>query len=679
MALAAIPPSRSTFTREPAWDEVIVPTLRKRLENESNLLAKRMSAASIDGHEASIASTSTRDRATTPTSKPSAIPRPSIQQSRTADASRNRSGSFQRNRTLSQPFPFDSSEQSPPPLPFDSASRSNSPMSSSIRTTRIPVSRARTGSTSSSHQPSLNGMAMSARGDSRGGYQKTNGAVYGSELTADLWPVEEGHQPSSVDSRSTLKSLRSGVSELVNEKPPFSSSQRGYDDDYAPRMSNESEERPFEHWYRGDVSRNGGVGELRVGRRQEMLDIANYGHTLRQASSRTAFSTSSRSRSNSRGRDATHSRPPTRSRAESVGARESIYLEDGKLGQDSFVLDERPPTDIESDEEAYEDEGYYEEDVTEYGRDNGTVSPHSLDRSDTPTLVDLKSSGFKSRIPTPTLRTSGSRSGTPTRTSSPPMEAPPTPKAATAPWQQSTPKPATTAASTTKRRAKSPAASSPATAKRTKKPPAKPKPTPPKKDDRSRESVAEYPAPEGDDIMHAVPSWTQPVPKSGNWDDVVLPVVARKKGLEDHYVPADGSPKPKPVNKNVIEPAPGTFGFDHSKYRGRTDSRAEEIQMDDFGQRLDELPAAADEQEARPQQVVVDKEPPPQSPLTPPARSVGAASPARPESPAPFSQYSAPVPIPEIRVIRASTDHQQADVHVEAETGGGGCCKCVIM
>jgi serine/arginine repetitive matrix protein 1 len=43
----------------------------------------------------------------------------------------------------------------------------------------------------------------------------------------------------------------------------------------------DSEERPFEHWYRGEVSRNGGVGELRVGKRQEMLDIANYGHMTR--------------------------------------------------------------------------------------------------------------------------------------------------------------------------------------------------------------------------------------------------------------------------------------------------------------------------------------------------------------------------------------------------------------
>ena len=270
------------------------------------------------------------------------------------------------------------------------------------KTTRIPVSRARTGSTSSSHQPSLNGAVLSTRGDSRSGFYKASNTTYGAELTADLWPVDEAHQPSSsVGSHSTLKSLRSGMSELVNERPPFSASttsvRRDFDDDLGPpRMSSDSEERPFEHWYRGDVSRNGGVGELRVARRQEMLDIANYGHTLRQASSRTAISTSSRSRSNSRGPDGPTTQTRGRPRAESVGARESIYLDqDENLKQGSFVLDEKPLTDIDTDEDAYdEEEEYYDEDATErmgsFERDHGTISPpHS---SMTPPSTDTTTS-----------------------------------------------------------------------------------------------------------------------------------------------------------------------------------------------------------------------------------------------------------------------------------------------
>ena len=174
-------------------------------------------------------------------------------------------------------------------------------------------------------------------------------------------------------------------------------------------------------------------------------------------------------------------------------------------------------------------------------------------------------------------------------------------------------------------------------------------------------------------------------------------MVARKKGLDDHYVPADGSPRPKPANK-VVEPvramfcifrfhlrmsdlqAPGTFGFDHSKYRGWNENRTEEIPMDEFGQRIDDLARTDNEQRPEPTSQVVDKEPEPQSPLTPPARQTGSISPARAESPAPFSQYSAPTPIPEIRVTRASSDHQpKVEVRVEDESGGGGCCKCVIM
>ena len=556
------------------------------------MLSKRMSAASMDGQDAlSSNSTSARDRTTSPvsqTAKPSAIPRPSMQHTPSMESSRGRSGSFQRSRTASQPLPFhETTSQSPPPLPSDSSSRSTSPMMSTPRGTRIPVSRARTGSTSSSHHANLNGIVLTARGDSGNGFYKANGTVYGAELTA----VDETHQPASFSSHSTLKSLRSGVSELVNERPPFNASsvsvRRGYDDDYAPpRMSSDSEERPFEHWYRGDVSRNGGVGELRVGRRQEMLDIANYGHTLRQASSRTAISTSSRSRSNSRGRDATpNSAVRGRPRAESVGARESIYIvDDDKMKDRSLVLDERPPTDMDSDEDdAYDEdeevEYYGEERTGSFDRDARTISPpHSLDRSDTPTLVELKSSGFKSRIPTPTPRTT-------TPTSLPRRsDSPGTPKAShfTIP-QPSSPtiaKPPATkpaAAPTAKRKAKSPAAAAPPTKEKRprQKPPAKTKSKPkpvPKKDDRSRESVAEYPAPEGDDIMHAVPSWTQPVPPSGNWDDVsvmklvrrdctdsyhqvVLPVVARKKGLEEHYQQANGSPKPRPrPSSNVIAP-----------------------------------------------------------------------------------------------------------------------------
>ena len=75
-------------------------------------------------------------------------------------------------------------------------------------------------------------------------------------------------------------------------------------------------------------------------------------------------------------------------------------------------------------------------------------------------------------------------------------------------------------------------------------------------------------------MADAIPSWTQPK-KVGNWDDVridqlllkidhvaeqsdlqvVLPVVARKMGLDDQYEEADGSPKQQhPTDEEVIAP-----------------------------------------------------------------------------------------------------------------------------
>ncbi len=113
-----------------------------------------------------------------------------------------------------------------------------------------------------------------------------------------------------------------------------------------PRASTESEERPYEHWYRGEVSRNGGVGELRVGRRQEMLDIANYGHMIesRQAAKRMAPM------------NAEEATPRARKRAGSIAGitnkereRGSLYLDEEIIDESARVLDEHPLTDLDGE------------------------------------------------------------------------------------------------------------------------------------------------------------------------------------------------------------------------------------------------------------------------------------------------------------------------------------------
>ncbi|KAI0671121.1 hypothetical protein C8Q78DRAFT_838894 [Trametes maxima] len=681
MALTAT--AQSAFPREPAWDEVIVPTLRKRLKDESNLLAKRISAASITSSEDQPSQYySTSPVPSSSQYKPSVIPRPSLQQSRTADlAPAGHAGAYpptyQRARALSQPYSFDlTNSPDPPPSEY---SRSISP-ANAPKGTRIPVSRHRTGSTSS--------QAHSTYSASTG---RPNGRVNGELEGQPLSPVEERNQ--SHTSRSTVRVPRHKVSDIFNEQAPFvpnslSSSQSNLDfgRQSPERMSTDSEEHPFEHWYRGDVARNGGVGELRVARRQEMLDIANYGHTLRKASGKhTPGGMSTRSRSSSRGREGANGRIHSRPRAGSVGARESIYIDQDEGAGAGMVLDEQPPTDFE--DEVYGDhlDDYYTDIIQPH--QNGSVSSPSLDRSDTPTSRNTQNTA-RSRIPQPSQRpTVSTKTATPTkpsRNASDPggsSSTTPTasPKTSRSPSQQriqagSAPTSQAPQTPNAKRRAKSPATAASASAAKkakAKSPPSSMQKRPTQKEE-NRRSIGQYPMPEGDE--DAIPTWTQPVPPSGNWDDVVLPVVARKKGLDGLYQTADGSPKPKESKPVVFEPAPGTFGYDATKYRRRQSGNPEQIQMDEFGQKensSEELLSVPNESS------VTSQAPSPIPPLTP--RSFDRSN--RASSPPPFAHYAhtdaAQPPSPQTaQPLRPSGKEQLPPAEDEV---GGGCCKCVIM
>ena len=342
----------------------------------------------------------------------------------------------------------------------------------------------------------------------------------------------------SQTSRSTIQVPRRKVSDIFQEQAPFapqSVSSSHSQLDYAPeRMSSESEEHPFEHWYRGDVARNGGVGELRVARRQEMLDIANYGHTLRKASGKSHSGLSSRSRSNSRGRDMPNGRPGTRQRSDSVGARESIYIDDEGVAEGNTVMDERPLTDL--DDDGYDDQidDYYAQAVQPHP--NGSISSPSLDiRSDTPTSRHTQNTS-RSRIPQPASR---SRTTTPTpakptrsasesglASPSSPAASPSVPRSATQPLKTqglspTSASPSTPSTPTAKRRAKSPANSTPqssAKKQKAKAPPSSMQKRPGPRNEENRRSIGQYPLPDGDE--DAIPTWTQPRPANGNWDDV---------------------------------------------------------------------------------------------------------------------------------------------------------------
>jgi len=322
-------------------------------------------------------------------------------------------------------------------------------------------------------------------------------------------------------------------------------SQQGHDED-PPRPSIDSEERPYEHWYRGEVSRNGGVGELRVGRRQEMLDIANYGHLIE----------SKKKASNLKSRiPIAEDAPRQRKRAGSISGitdkereRGSLYLDEEHANEVGRVLDENPLTDLDGEGSDINSTSDYQGEAYAFTPGIGeatsadwtaTAGAHEI-RSTTPTpnnMFHRPSSRQQqnlppTRIPGPSSRRSSeSRSTTATtppqpgsmaRGASEPIQArsmtsntpspPPAPSSSSNSRQQYS---SNTVPSSAQKRGVSPATKKAKTASKAN----RVKTLQGKKEDRG--SVAYYPTPDGDeeDMADAIPSWTQPV-RQGNWDEV---------------------------------------------------------------------------------------------------------------------------------------------------------------
>ncbi|KAG1885247.1 hypothetical protein F4604DRAFT_1730701 [Suillus subluteus] len=674
------------------WDDTIVPTLRKRLESESRILAKRLSVASFSSTDdtprsnaPSISGHTLRDLAPSSFYSPehkkfSAIPRPNLQQSGSpSEASRANGASsynppYTRARTVSQPYLYDSSSQlngyaNGHAIPTPDPSRPTSPRTSDVKPTRIPmVARGRTTSTSSHAQ------SVATRTESR------NDVLFHQTPTPDASPdlliVDE------TDPTLSNVTIRHQRSNIMNEPAPFGASsissstlskQSHHDTAFAPpRPSNESEERPFEHWYRGDVHRNGGVGELRVGKRMEMLRIANFGHDMKSSTHRFAPRDFSAALEYSRRRKRADS-------ASGLRERESLYLDEQRAKEADMVLDESPPTDIDGDPDTDP-----EDDYNAYGSAED-VTIHPPFSASTPGLVRFSTENTRSEAH-PTINTEMPPTRIPVaRTASEPLRANtsiettrssetliPSPDSITSSPRRSFSRSQNQSPDrppSNKRRTKSPV--SPSTPKKSKSKAKTPSSAARRKDD-NRGSIASYPTPEGDGMVDAIPTWTQPVQKSGTWDEVVLPVVARKKGLDSQYEQADGSPRPKPPNPVV--PAPGTFGYDYSKYRA---PRGEEIPMDEFGKlpsTIQETPASIPESPPPTLPPPLTEEP--ERPIRPARRKT---TPRPPDSPAPFSHYRH-TDIPTINVTRPSTDVEppQQVPHDDEDTGAG-CCKCVVM
>ncbi|KAF9265271.1 hypothetical protein L218DRAFT_997776 [Marasmius fiardii PR-910] len=616
-----------------------------------------------------------------------------------------------RSRTQSQPYKSDypqnrtySSKINGTTTSSDTfSSRPISP-STSIKPSRIPQpSRTRTASLSSNnYAPFPNGT----------GGTNAHTSPYSSPLipeprqasVSDLWRVQENSSQSTISVNSKQRSR------ILNEQPPFQPRSRDdpnpsneslYDDE-PPRMSTESQERPFEHWYRGDVSRNGGVGELRVGKRQEMMDIANYGHSPKPKANKPAVRNAITDAIDNRKR---------RRRADSVGNladRASFYMDEEQAESVGRVLDEHPPTDVEGDMsngehvEDAEDYDYWEGDHERYrnmdvDQDISIASaplPSSSDpRSTTPTPYyprpSSRNQNSNSRIPapraitpTPSQYQRGASEPPSIHHSSAQIAIPPTSRS-----KQQTTQLRSTSTSPSDRpgkRGASPNTPGPSQGKKTRmnaskatqaKLAAARKKEMEEEEARRRQVSAAYPEPgEEEDMAHAIPTWTQPVPNQGNWDEVVLPTVARKKGLADHYEQADGTPKLKQED-GIPAPAPGTFGYDHAKYR--PPRAGEFIPMDEFGRTQEEpetispVPYTTDKFNTsisdlqQQQQQPLQHQQPPRGPQT--------LQPS--QSPVPFSQYANGNQNMVMDVAKEAEREQQQ--HLEKEEAG--CCKCVVM
>ncbi|TFK20409.1 hypothetical protein FA15DRAFT_127814 [Coprinopsis marcescibilis] len=682
----------------PSWDEEVVPALRKRLESESRTLTKRMSAISLSedvvataylpeptARQRTAKPSHKRRQSSTSTARASPLQMESSHSGSTSTASTSRanpkqhqpaseasssSASYQRSRTYSQP-------DSPHFSNGHATKRSAEP-----KPTRIPKPSKAYGTSSTGNTPT---------------FPQTNGfSTYGQQHQ-QYYSSEQSHE-GKFDSHFTSSTTRStlaipnnrSTSGLLNESAPFppsssvSSIGNGYsqneypyvEDEEPPRPSMDSEERPFEHWYRGEVSRNGGVGELRVGRRQEMLEIANYGHMIRKRKVSPGWNGQQQHLTE----DLRH-----RKRAGSIGGltdaeriRGSVLFDEEGMNAVGRVLDEDPLTDLEKESDMaslssrYRPEpdfirstaqASYEAPITENNSSSQILSS-SRNGQYPPTRIPSRPANTRrsseSRAPTPTSGLNGSTSSS--KTPSPPPMPITTMRSVSGQSMSGTPavngKRVVSPTTPGKRR-------TPVKSLRGKQAP----PSLAKKDPRE---VSHYSLPaEGEELEHAIPTWTQPIHKSGNWDEVVLPVVARQKGMDDHYQTADGSPQPRMVDKTVA-PAPGTFGYDATKYRRNMNNEQESIPMDEFG-RSSERPILDQHKPEWTLQPYLD--------TYTADESRGQARPSPPPSPAPFSHYAPPRD--QVIVTKPNTAIQQrppeAELLDQDDKHSGGCCKCTIM
>jgi len=543
------------------------------------MLTKRLSSHSIQTSEdyTSPMSRSTHERRSTASRRPSAIPRPSMTQERSASGSSQKGGtggrvpSVKRTRTQSTPYPYDrdSGGATMPPVPAlsnQTHSVALAPSSSRKADDRDRFSK-------------IPKVAGGLRSESISG----SGPFYSHARinSTQRQPPDQRMEVDELGETPNSYSYRNRNTQILNEPPPFSPSVSSmlssdlqyeqsrlvgiYTQDAAPRPSTDSVERPFEHWYRGESTRNGGVGELRLGG-SEMLDIAQFGHRPQpRVNPITGMVTMSVANTASL---AVSRRAGSLDRSRS-GDRESWFIDDktrevmGFRGLHDKVMDESPLTDLEDvdgttegpesavghrgrQRESWRSSGRQAENATQSGEVQGqppsrSTSTPPFARMDAmlqqqPPMASLTSIGpaaslvrqnsKKSTKSTKSAKSTTLSAGRRTPTSTKAMLTTPA-KSATAngtPSAVRSPTVGRLSATTQKAKAKTPA---------------KPKPRPAPKSTPAGTSEPDYLAFDSttdDTLVDAIPVFSTPMPRDGNWDDMVLPTVAKKMGIGGYAV-----------------------------------------------------------------------------------------------------------------------------------------------
>lgn len=185
----------------------------------------------------------------------------------------------------------------------------------------------------------------------------------------------------------------------------------------------------------------------------------------------------------------------------------------------------------------------------------------------------------------------------------------------------------------------------------------------------------------------AVPHWdNQPdIPPSGNWDEVILPTVAKKMRMANEdpttelQVLGTSRINASARKPELIPPAPGTFDYDETKAHPR--NRPTEMQQ--FGvyrpvlEEEPELHSATEEPIAVPHNTSVAIAPASSQTSRPISIVVPTPPPSKPDAVnSEKTRQGFKHKKPSVKVTPPSVDSRLAN---EDDEHSGGCCKCLIM